>query len=116
MPLIKVQTSAVTPAKSEVETILKSLSAALAKHLGKPESYVMTALESGAAMTFGGTSDPTCYVEIKNVGSMSPQQTTAMSQDFCQKLSEGFGVPTNRIYIEFADSKGSMWGWNSSTF
>jgi phenylpyruvate tautomerase len=116
MPLIKVQTSATTPAKSEVETILKSLSAALAKHLGKPESYVMTALESDATMTFGGTSDPTCYVEIKNVGSMSPQQTKAMSQDFCQKLSEGFGVSTSRIYIEFADSKGSMWGWNGSTF
>jgi phenylpyruvate tautomerase PptA (4-oxalocrotonate tautomerase family) len=116
MPLIKVQTSAPTPAQSEVESMLKSLSAALAKHLGKPESYVMTAFESDAVMTFGGTSDPSCYVEIKSVGSMSPQQTKSMSQDFCQKLSTALGVSTNRIYIEFADAKGSMWGWNSSTF
>jgi phenylpyruvate tautomerase len=116
MPLIKVQTSATPPSQPETEKMLKSLSALLAKHLGKPESYVMTAFESDAAMTFGGTSDPACYVEIKSVGSMSPQLTKAMSQDFCQKLGESLSVSPNRIYIEFADSKGSMWGWNGSTF
>ncbi|MHC5831224.1 MAG: phenylpyruvate tautomerase MIF-related protein, partial [Nostoc sp.] len=25
-------------------------------------------------------------------------------------------VPKNRIYIEFADAKGAMWGWNGKTF
>ncbi len=37
MPLIKVQTSVSAPEKAEVEAMLKSLSAKLAKHLGKPE-------------------------------------------------------------------------------
>ena len=58
MPLIKVQTSISAPEKSEVEAMLKSLSANLAKHTGKPESYVMTAFEPSVPMTFGGTSDP----------------------------------------------------------
>jgi len=39
-----------------------------------------------------------------------------MSQDFCQQIHEHLGVAPNRIYIEFADAKGSMWGWNGSTF
>jgi phenylpyruvate tautomerase PptA (4-oxalocrotonate tautomerase family) len=116
MPLIKVQTSVPAPDKSEVDTMLKSLSAGLAQHLGKPESYVMTAFEPEMAMTFAGTSDPVCYIEIKSVGSMKPDQTKAMSQDFCQQINQALGVPNNRIYIEFADAKGSMWGWNGSTF
>lgn len=116
MPLIKVQTSVAKPESSQVEGLLKTLSASLAKHTGKPESYVMTAFEAGVPMTFGGTQDPVCYIEVKSVGSMSPTQTKAMSQDFCQTINEAIAVPTNRIYIEFADAKGSMWGWNGSTF
>ena len=116
MPLIKVQTSSSAPDKPDVEKLLKELSASLAKHTGKPESYVMTAFEPGVAMTFGGTSDPVCYIEIKNVGSMTPVQTKTMSQDFCQKINQALGVPTNRTYIEFANAQGFMWGWNSSTF
>ncbi|MFM7425554.1 MAG: phenylpyruvate tautomerase MIF-related protein [Elainella sp.] len=115
MPLIKVQTSAV-PDSGTVESLLKGLSASLAKHTGKPESYVMTALEPGLVMTFAGTADPTCYIEVKSVGSMSPAQTQAMSQDFCQQVQAALGVALNRTYIEFADAKGYMWGWNGSTF
>lgn len=116
MPLIKVQTSVSAPQKSEVETMLLSLSSKLAKHLGKPESYVMTAFEPEIPMTFAGTTDPVCYVEIKSVGTMKPNQTETMSQDFCEQINQTLGVPKNRIYIEFADAKGAMWGWNGTTF
>ena len=116
MPLIKVQTSIAPPAPSEVSTLLKALSSSLAKHLGKPESYVMTAFEPNVSMTFGGTTEPVCYIEIKSIGTMNPTQTQTMSQDFCQKIQQAIGVPANRTYIEFADAKGSMWGWNGSTF
>jgi phenylpyruvate tautomerase PptA (4-oxalocrotonate tautomerase family) len=116
MPLIKVQTSISTPESSQVQELLKNLSAKLAKHLGKPESYVMTAFESNVPMTFAGSFEPACYLEIKSVGTMSNAQTKAMSQDFCQEIDRRLGVPTNRIYIEFADAKGYLWGWNGSTF
>jgi phenylpyruvate tautomerase PptA (4-oxalocrotonate tautomerase family) len=116
MPLIKVQTSIPAPGNAQVEALLKTLSANLAKHLGKPESYVMTIFESDIPMTFAGTTDPVCYVEVKSVGTISPTQTKAMSQDFCQTISDAIAVPTNRIYIEFADARGAMWGWNGTTF
>ncbi len=116
MPLIKVQTSVAALEKSEVESMLKVLSAKLAKHTGKPESYVMTAFEPEVSMTFAGTTEPVCYIEIKSVGTMKPEQTQAMSQDFCEEIHQFLGVPKNRIYLEFTDAKGSMWGWNSTTF
>jgi phenylpyruvate tautomerase PptA (4-oxalocrotonate tautomerase family) len=116
MPLIKVQSSISAPERDKVEALLKTLSASLASHLGKPESYVMTAFEPDVAMTFAGTTDPTCFVEIKSVGSMNGSQTKAMSQDFCETIQQTLGVAPNRTYIEFVDAKGAMWGWNGSTF
>jgi len=62
MPLIKVQTSApIAASDAQVKDLLKSLSAKLAKHVNKPESYVMTSFEPQAKMTFGGTFEPVCY-------------------------------------------------------
>lgn len=115
MPLIKVQTSIESPDRAAVESMLLNLSVKLAQHLGKPESYVMTAFEPDTAMTFGGSTEPTCYVEIKSVGTMG-DRTRKMSADFCDEISQTLGVAKNRIYIEFADAKGAMWGWNGSTF
>ncbi|WP_069791434.1 phenylpyruvate tautomerase MIF-related protein [Cyanobacterium sp. IPPAS B-1200] len=116
MPLIKVQSSISNIEENQIQKLLTTLSAKLAKHLSKPESYVMTAFEQNINMTFGGTFEPVCYVEIKSVGTMSPNQTKAMSQDFCNEINQQLDISLNRIYIEFADAKGSMWGWNGSTF
>jgi len=116
MPLIKVQTSSPTPDINIAQELLTTLSSKLAQHLGKPEAYVMTSFESDLLMTFGGTFEPVCCVEIKSIGTMNPSQTRAMSEDFCQEINQKLGVAIARIYIEFTDVKGAMWGWNGSTF
>jgi phenylpyruvate tautomerase PptA (4-oxalocrotonate tautomerase family) len=116
MPLIQVKTSLPNPEPEQIQTLLTNLSAKLAKHLGKPESYVMTSFDADVPMTFGGTFEPTCYLEVKSIGTMSSSQTQAMSQDFCSIISNQLGIAQNRIYIEFADAKGYLWGWNGSTF
>lgn len=116
MPLIKVQSSVAAPEKKVVESLLQSLSAKLAGHFGKPESYVMTAFESDVPMTFGGSFDPVCYIEIKNIGTMTSAQTKAMSKDFCEEIESTLGVKRDRIYLEFNDAQRHLWGWNGSTF
>ena len=116
MPLIKIQSSIATPPKADVETLLKTLSAKVAKHFGKPESYVMTIFESDIPMTFGGTFEPVCYIEVKNIGTMNSNQTKAMSEDFCQTIEDKLGINANRIYIEFTDAQRHLWGWNKTTF
>ena len=119
MPLIKVQTSASTDTAT-AQDLLKSLSAKLSQHLGKPESYVMTSLEGDVPMTFAGTTEPVCYIEVKSIGQMSPAQTKAMSKDFCDTIHQAIAVSHARTYIEFNNATGTatgaMWGWNSSTF
>ena len=115
MPLIKVKTSS-QPEQEQVNNLLRDLSAKLAQHLRKPESYVMTSFEANVPMTFGGTFDPVCYLEVKSIGQMSRNQTQEMSADFCYTIADNLGVAPNRIYIEYADAEGYQWGWNGSTF
>ena len=116
MPLIRVQTSLSSPPKTDIETLLQSLSSTLAQQLGKPESYVMTAFQADVAMTFAGTVAPSCLIEIKSVGTMGGKKTQVMSQTFCQVVEDSLGIPQNRTYIDFVDSPGAMWGWNGVTF
>ena len=89
MPLINLRTNI-----SDVQApdaLLKKLSAALATATGKPESYVMTLLDSGVPMTFAGSEEPCAYVEIKSIGALTPP---AMSEQldpfFLVKIDLGF--------------------------
>lgn len=114
MPLIHVQTSSHAVAKAEA--LLKELSSELAGLLGKPERYVMTLLQTGMPMTFGGDTAPCCYVEVKSIGGLDGNRAKAISAALCERLASGLGLPADRIYISFEDVPGRLWGWNGSTF
>jgi phenylpyruvate tautomerase len=117
MPLLTVKTSAPLPAAEAVESLLLEISALVARQLGKPESYVMTAFDAGVPMTFAGSSaEPVCYLELKSVGKLAPATTQALSSALCSLVEARLGVPAARTYIEFAGAEGYLWGWNGSTF
>jgi phenylpyruvate tautomerase PptA (4-oxalocrotonate tautomerase family) len=115
MPLIRIISSA-EPAKDSEEALLQKLSALLAKQLGKPESYVMTCLEPRARMTFAGSNEPACYVEVKNVGVFAADRTAPLSAAITEVLASGLHVARGRIYIEFSDARPHMWGYDGDTF
>ena len=114
MPLIRIVTSAEPPSTSDA--LLRELSALLARELGKPESYVMTCLEPRAAMTFGGTPEPTCYIEVKNVGALASDLTKRLSAQITEKVARAIGIPSGRVYIEFSEAKPHHWGFDGDTF
>ena len=114
MPLIKIQTSAIVNLDQQA-LILKQLSKQLAEQLNKPEAYVMAILDSEVAMTFGGTLDPACYVEIKSIGTLTPEQTKTITLIFCELIEQALEVPRSRTFIEFTNAIGPMWGWNGDT-
>ena len=114
MPLLKIQTNVVLAADAG-KSLVSEASRAVAEMLGKPERYVMVSLEFEATMAFGGDTSPLAYLEMKSVG-LPQGSTTALSKALCELIKTKLGVPTDRIYIEFADAKGAMWGWNGGTF
>lgn len=116
MPLIQVFTSAPAPAAEAQKALLADLSKLLAVRFGKPERWVMTCLEAGLGMTFGGTPAPAAFVAVKNVGKMKADDTETLSGELCERLATGLGVARDRIYIEFVDAVGYLWGWDGGTF
>ena len=116
MPLIKVQTNAEHPTPETTGQLLSELSAMLADALGKSEAYVMTLLEPPCSMTFGGSDEPTCYMEVKNIGTMTAEQSQRITEMACTCAEKHLGIAPSRIYIEFNDAQRHLWGWNGNTF
>ncbi len=116
MPLVQVFTSAPSPSPDARKALLADLSQLLAARFHKPERWVMTCLCSDLAMTFGGTPAPAAFVAVKNVGTMTADDTSGLSAALCDRLAPGLGVARDRIYIEFTDATGYLWGWNGETF
>ena len=116
MPLVQVFTSAPAPASDRGAALLGELSSIAAARFGKPERWVMTALVPGIPMTFAGTTVPAAFIAVKNIGTMTADDTAALSREICARVSRALDVPFDRIYIDFADAVDSMWGWNGETF
>ena len=85
----------------------------MAQQTGKPEAYVMTLLETAVPMTFGGSTEPCAYVEIKSIAALKPP---AMTSSFCELIESRTGIPASRIYVAFEDVNASSCGWNGNTF
>jgi phenylpyruvate tautomerase len=115
MPVLNLLTSTL-PDPTQRGPLLASLSNLLARELGKPERYVMVALDGCSAMSFAGTQEAACYAEVKNVGTLSAEDAERLSDVLCAALSRGLNVPAHRIYIEFTNVDGALWGWNGGTF
>ena len=115
MPLMTIRTN-VGIDEGAIAPLLTACSGKVASLLGKPEGYVMTLFDRVTGMTMGGTGDPACLVEVRSVGRLTPDQTRALSEAFCPLLSEHLGVPPNRIFLNFTDFPGAMWGFNGATF
>ena len=112
MPFIQVNTSS----KSIVENdylLQKDISKMVADLTGKPENYVMTMIQIDNKMTFAGSDEPCCFINVKSIGSLTP---SSMSKSLCELIASKTNINKNRIYIEFIDVKASNWGFNSSTF
>jgi phenylpyruvate tautomerase len=116
MPLLSITTSTEPLIPEKSTALLEELSSYLAQTLGKPEMYVMTALNCAVPMTFAGKTEPACYVELKNIGRFTSLQTRTLSRALCAQLSAALGVASSRIYIEFSDAQPHLWGYNGDTF
>jgi phenylpyruvate tautomerase len=114
MPLARITTSKASSPEIG-QSLLAALSRLVAERLGKPEEYVMTCLVH-APMTFAGSGQPCALLELKSIGRFQPQQTRELSAALCALLAEHLAIPSSRIYIEFSDVTGYLWGHDGETF
>ncbi len=112
MPVLTLSTNS---RKEFSQETLSDLSTAVAKMLGKPESYVMVQLQYNAQMLFAGSDEPLAYVELKSIA-LPHEHTTELSATLCDLIAAELNIPQDRIYIEFSDLQRHLFGWNGKTF
>jgi phenylpyruvate tautomerase len=114
MPYLMIQTNLPLGKKAE-RAILKNASTLVSEQLGKPESFVMIALQPDTSMLFAGSDDPVAFLELKSIG-LSARRTKDLCEALCQLIEGHLGIPRDRVYVKFIDVKGAMWGWKGDTF
>jgi phenylpyruvate tautomerase PptA (4-oxalocrotonate tautomerase family) len=114
MPYLKITTSQLIDDQQKRE-LLKTASWLVASELGKPEQYMMVSVETPVVMLFAGNDSPCAFLELRGIG-LPESKTGKLSQLLCGLAESHIGIPKDRVYINFADIKPSLWGWNSETF
>ena len=114
MPFLKIQTNQPLDDAGQ-HALMEKASALVAAQLGKPENYVMVAIEAGQNMLFAGTNSPLAYLELKSIG-LPEAATTDLSDHLCTLMAQELDIEKNRTYIEFTDAPRHMWGWDGKTF
>ena len=114
MPLLRLTTNLEMHQENRQATAT-ALSTLVASMLGKPESYVMSIVQSGQAMLFAGSDEICAYVELKSLG-LPEDRTAEFSSTLCDHLREHLGIDPARVYVEFSSPPRHMWGWDKTTF
>eukprot|EP00934_Nitzschia_sp_Nitz4_P005910 Nitzschia sp. Nitz4//scaffold86_size83305//80807//83204//NITZ4_005277-RA/size83305-augustus-gene-0.70-mRNA-1//-1//CDS//3329559295//5900//frame0 len=95
--------------------VMKACSKVISSATGKPESYVAVSITDNASVIFGGSDAPTALGCLYSIGSI----TTGSNGEIQSKVTdllEPYGVPEDRIYINFFDMPRENVGWSRRTF
>ena len=109
MPFINISTSAKVDDKDK---LLEEISILLSSLTNKSKRFVMAKLDDNCKMYFDDDC-PSCFLEIKSIGSLKPSEMAKPISDF---VYEKIGIPIDKIYISFEDVPASLWAWNGRTF
>ena len=109
MPYINVSTSAKVNDKGK---LLEEFSILISSLTNKSKRFVMAKIDDNCQIYFDDDK-PSCFLEIKSIGSLNPPEMAEPISDF---VYEKMGIPKDRIYISFEDVPASLWAWNGRTF
>ena len=109
MPYINFSTSAKVDDKKK---LLEEMSILISSLTNKSKRFVMARLNDNCEMYFDDET-PSCFLEIKSIGSLNPSEMAKPISDF---VYEKMGIPKDKIYIYFEDVPPSLWSWNGRTF
>ena len=110
MPYINVSTSAKIEDKKK---LLEEISILVSSLTNKSKRFVMAKLDDNLEMYFDDFEKPSCFLEIKSIGSLNPSE---MAKPISNFVHEKMGIPIDKIYISFEDVPASMWAWKGRTF
>jgi len=113
MPCAQIQVS-VEVDKARLDALCVEANKKLAEIIGKPIAYCMaTAQTVSGAMN--GNNDPVAFIRVSSIGGLSGSVPKRLSAAFCALLKP-LGIAPDRVYINFRELSGGMWGFDGDTF
>ena len=82
--------------------------------------YVCVSVTQDVPLSFGGSEAPAAHATLTSIGGLGPNNAS-LSKSISEVLKAKFGIPANRLYIDFRDVAGSNMAraartlWLSST-
>lgn len=114
MPLLTIETNVES---SKIPSDLSDeLGQIVAKHLGKPSSYVAVMIIPDRNLVFGGSKDPSAVCSLKSIGGIDRDSNKKASKLIQEALEKSLGISTSRQYLLFEDLKGENVGYKTGTF
>ena len=110
MPYINVSTSVKVEDKKK---LLEEISILISSLTNKSRRFVMAKIDDNCKMYFDDDEKPSCFLEIKSIGSLKPSD---MAMPISEFVYEKIGIPIDKIYISFEDVPATLWAWNGRTF
>ncbi len=114
MPLLKLQLTE-DLSDTKIESMHSGLCEIVSGVFSKPSSYIMIIVEK-ADISMAGKCGKAAFIELRSIGGITQKNTTAFAELVTRYVTSETGIPVDRIYINFSDIPGSLWGWNGSTF
>ena len=114
MPLLKIQTNTGLSAEQS-RALLSRGTDLIVEKMGKPREYVQVVVQPDQAIAFGGSTEPSAFVELRSLG-MPEETAKTLSAEICGIMEQEASIPAARVFINFFDIPRPMWGWNGKTF
>jgi phenylpyruvate tautomerase len=114
MPMIRLATNAEIDDARRGD-LLSDLSKLIAEAIGKPERYVMAAVQTEAIL-MSGQAGPSAFAEVRSIGGLDGEVNQKITAALCSLLHERLAIPADRVYVNFFDMPAGNWGWNGQTF
>lgn len=114
MPCINLKTTKKISAE-QGESLKTAFGKAIECFPGKTEAWLMVGIDDGARLWFkGDNSRDSAIVDVELLGSVSKEDSEAMTVEVCNTLEKELGLSPDRVYVKY---KGySDWGWNGGNF
>ena len=114
MPLIQIRTN-VSLSEEATTELLKKATTVAARELSKPESIMMAAASTGAAMLFGGTDGPTALFEIEGI-ELSSEPANALCLALSDLAEAELHVPADRVFVKLTNVPRGNWAGNRKVY
>ncbi len=111
MPYLKIETNK----KLDVtKDFLKKISEFTSGLLGKPEKKIMISICSETKMMLDKSTEPLAFIQLKSIG-LPSEKCAEYSRSICEFIESEIGIRSDRLYIDFSNIEGSMFGFNKKT-